>query len=393
MIRGQRVAVAIPAYNVETHVADVISSLPSWVDLIVVVDDGSCDRSADVVAALGNPRVRLLRHKRNCGVGAAMRSAYRTALAARADVVVKMDGDGQMDPRHLRRIVGPLLRREADYAKGNRFYHLEALGAMPAVRRWGNVVLSLLAKAASGYWNISDPTNGYTAVRREALMALQLDHLHPRYFFEISLLIALGRLQGVVVDVPMPARYGSERSSMKLGRVLLSFPVRLVRGLVHRLYWRYFFYEARPASVFIVSGALLLLTGLAFGAARWYLSWATGTPQTPGTVLLAALPVLLGFQLLLQAVVLDVQDVPRVPLCGRWHTRGTRAPSGGLGTTRSGGVTDRGWLANSAQPGEPAKEPLTHALATRELPSGLDDGRTQAKTQSSATCRVGVPPR
>lgn len=327
MIRGQRVAVAIPAYDVEPHVAAVVEGLPQWVDVIVVVDDGSRDRSAAVVAALGDPRVRLLRHERNRGVGAAMRSAYCEALAAEADVVVKMDGDGQMDPRHLRRLLLPLLRRQADYAKGNRFYHLAALSAMPRARRWGNVALSFLAKAASGYWNVSDPTNGYTAVRREALLALRLDALHPRYFLEISLLIALARLSAVVVDVPMPARYGCERSSMKLGQVLLSFPGQLVAGFLHRIYWRYFFYEARPASVFVICGALLMLFGLAFGSVRWYLSWATGTPQTAGTVLLAGLPVLLGFQLLLQALVLDVQDVPKVPLCVRWRTRNKRRAS------------------------------------------------------------------
>lgn len=315
MLQGLRIAVAIPAYKVERHVAGVITSLPDWVDEVIVVDDASPDASAERVQALGDPRVHLLRHERNGGVGAALRSAYACALQCGADVIVKMDGDGQMDPAELPRLLQPLVQQRADYAKGNRFHDLEALKAMPLWRRYGNVGLTLLAKAASGYWNLSDPTNGYTAVRADVLRRLDLAGVHPRYFFEQSLLIQLGIARAVVAEVRMPARYGDERSSLGVTRVLLSFPFLLARGLLRRIYWRYFFYEMTATSVFLLCGTLLTAFGLAFGGLRWYVGWETHTPQTAGTVLLAALPFILGFQLLLQALVLDVQDVPREPLC------------------------------------------------------------------------------
>jgi glycosyltransferase involved in cell wall biosynthesis len=315
MLQGLRVGVAIPAYKVERHVAQVIVGLPDWVDQILVVDDASPDGSAARVQALGDPRVQLLRHEHNQGVGAALRTAYTFALQHGLDVIVKMDGDGQMDPAELPRLLHPLVQQRADYAKGNRFHDLEALKAMPRWRRYGNVALTLLAKAASGYWNLSDPTNGYTAIRAEVLRRLDLVALHPRYFFEQSLLIQLGIARAVVAEVHMPARYGDERSSMSLARVLLSFPFLLARGLARRVYWRYFFYEMTATSVFLLCGLLLTAFGLGFGGLRWYVGWETHTPQTAGTVLLAALPFILGFQLLLQALVLDVQDVPREPLC------------------------------------------------------------------------------
>ncbi len=315
MLQGLRLAVAIPAYKVERHIVDVISALPEWVDDVIVVDDASPDGTYERARASGNPRVHVLRHARNLGVGAALRTAYAFALQRGCDVIVKMDGDGQMDPAELPRLLGPLVQQRADYSKGNRFHDLEALKSMPRWRRYGNVGLTLLAKAASGYWNLSDPTNGYTAARAEVLRHVDLGALHPRYFFEQSMLIQLGIARAVVAEVRMPARYGDERSSMSLTRVLLSFPFLLARGLLRRVYWRYFFYEMTATSVFLLCGTLLMAFGLGFGGLRWYVGWETHTPQTAGTVLLAALPFILGFQLLLQALVLDVQDVPREPLC------------------------------------------------------------------------------
>jgi dolichol-phosphate mannosyltransferase len=315
VVGKERVAAVVPAYRVERHIEGVVRTVPPWVDDIIVVDDGSGDLTADTVIKIGEPRVRVLRHARNQGVGAAMRSGYGEALQRGADLVIKIDGDGQMDPAQLEKLVEPLASRRADYCKGNRFHDWTALRTMPLARRLGNIILSFLTKAASGYWNTSDPTNGYTAIRKEALQLINLNRLHSRYFFESGLLIQLGTLKAVIEEVPMPARYGDERSSMSLVRVALTFPGYLAMGLLRRIYWRYFFYEMTATSIFLAFGLIMLLFGLLFGSIRWYESWLTGTPQTAGTVLLAALPFMLGFQMILQAIVLDVQDQPSQPLC------------------------------------------------------------------------------
>ena len=315
MLGDRKVAVAIPAYKAERSILGVLRGLPAWIDHVVVVDDGSPDRTADLAGSLGDPRIAVIRHGKNLGVGAAMKTAYRAALELDADIIVKMDADGQMDPAQLPRLLEPLLKDEADYAKGNRFFDLAALRSMPALRRSGNTVLSLLTKAASGYWDIADPTNGYTALRREALSLLNRAALHEGYFFESSMLIELGIVRGVVCDVPIPARYADERSSLSVLKALWSFPPKLILGTLRRLYWRHFFFEMTPTTVFLIFGGMLSLFGLVFGAARWRISVVTRTPQTAGTVLLAALPFLLGFHLIVEAVVLDIRDVPRRPLC------------------------------------------------------------------------------
>ncbi|MBI3270095.1 MAG: glycosyltransferase family 2 protein [Planctomycetes bacterium] len=314
MHEGERVAVVIPAYKVEGTIVRVVAGVPPWVDHVVVVDDASPDRTSELVRGLSDPRVRLLRHEVNLGVGGAMTTGYRAALELGAALVVKMDGDGQMDPARLPQLLAPLVARRADYAKGNRFYDFHALRRMPAARRWGNMGLTFLAKVASGYWNISDPTNGYTAIRREALSALNLDAVHPRYFFEISMLINLNVVRAVVVDLHMPAIYGDEKSSMSLAEISLTFPFRLFAGLVRRVYWRYFFYDLTETSVFLASGLLLMGLGTAFGLWRWYVSITTDKLQSTGTIFLAALPFILGFQLFLQAVVLDIHNRPGEPI-------------------------------------------------------------------------------
>jgi len=319
MWQGKLIAVVIPAYKVEAHIAGVIRGIPGWVDQVIIVDDASPDGTSAVVASQDDPRVVLLRHAKNRGVGGAMVTGYTYALRGSADIVVKMDGDGQMDPAYLPRLLDPLVTGRADYVKGNRFFDFQALRTMPTLRRIGNTALTFLAKIASGYWNISDPTNGYTAIHRKALELLDIDALHLRYFFENSLLVRLNVIRAVVKDVPIPALYGGERSSMNLFRVVVTFPGNLFLGVFRRVYWRYFFYDLTVTSIFLVAGFTLVLFGGIFGGFRWYQSYMTGIPQTAGTVLLAALPFILGFQLILQAIVLDVQDRPSESVSARFQ--------------------------------------------------------------------------
>jgi glycosyltransferase involved in cell wall biosynthesis len=309
------VAVVIPCYNVAAHIVGVLQTIPALVRTIICVDDASPDDSAERIRRLANPRVVLVRHAQNQGVGGAMVTGYREALRRGADVVVKVDGDGQMDPASLPLLVDPLLRGKADYTKGNRWYHHGELGSMPAARRLGSVALSFLTKAVSGYWSIFDPCNGYTAIRASVLRQLPLEALARDYYFETSMLVELNILRALVVDVPMPARYGVEESSMRLTRVLRRFPLALMRSLVRRVWQRRFVRDFGPATLFLVSGLLLLGWGLGFGGWKWAESILTNTPATAGSVMLASLPFLMGFQLLLQVAVLEMNDQPVRALC------------------------------------------------------------------------------
>lgn len=321
------IAVIIPAYRVERHILDVLRGMPAFISHVIVVEDRGGDRTAEIVGefAREDSRVELIRHARNRGVGGALITGYKRAIELGADIAVKMDGDDQMDPARLPELLFPLLEREADYTKGNRFFDLASLQRMPALRRFGNTGLTFLTKAASGYWNISDPNNGYTAIRVDALRRIDFSRIHRRYFFESSMLIHLNILKAVVADVPLPARYGNEVSSLSIRRVLWEFPLNLACGFASRVYWKYLMLELAPQGLFLLTGTVLALFGLLFGAWRWYISLSTQVIQSTGTVMLALLPFLLGFQLILQAIVLDVEAVPRVPLSRR-PSRGRHSP-------------------------------------------------------------------
>jgi len=309
------VAVVVPCFRVREKIVPVVESLIGRVDYIFVVDDKCPDDSGQWLAThCAHPSVRILFHDTNQGVGGAMITGYEAALRTDAEIVVKMDGDGQMDARFLTRLIAPLLAGKADFAKGNRFFDLRALRSMPLARRIGNFGLTLLTKAASGFWHLSDPTNGYFALRRGALGLVNFHLLDRRYFFEISLLVQLNVVRAVAVDVPIPAIYADENSSLNPLRALMSFPGKLLAGFMHRIWWRYFIYDINIVSVFLVAGLVMFIGGGAFGAWRWSANVQEGVNQSAGTVALAMLPMLLGFQMLLQAMVLDVMDKPLQPV-------------------------------------------------------------------------------
>ena len=316
-LQNEQVYVVIPMYRVEAHIADVIRAIPAWVAGIVAVDDASPDQSAQKALETGDPRLSVVRHATNQGVGGAMLTGYSRALELGATVMVKVDGDGQMAPEFLPDIIRPILQGRADYAKGNRFVLYDALLRMPPIRRFGNLGLSFLTKMASGYWNIFDPTNGYTAISAAAFQRLNPQQIHPRYFFESSMLIELNLQRAVVADVSMPARYGGEISSLSVSRALVQFPALLWRGLLRRIWLQYFVTDFSMGSLYLVLGVLMLLWGLVWGLLKWGISIATNIPATTGTVMLAAIPFILGAQLLLQAIAYDMQNVPRLPLSDR----------------------------------------------------------------------------
>jgi dolichol-phosphate mannosyltransferase len=313
-LEGLRVAVIIPAYRAADTIGKVVTGIPAWVSAIYVVDDASQDETATRLRAVPDPRIQLIVHDVNRGVGGAMVTGYQRALHEGMDICVKMDADGQMDPEYLLALIEPLVSGRADYAKGNRFHDVQALRQMPGLRKIGNAGLSFLIKAASGQWHVFDPTNGYTAIHRAALTAIDLPQLHPRYFFESSMLILLRRHNAVVEDVRIPARYGEETSHLNVHRALVEFPWLFLRQGLQRILWQYFVADFNAVSLFLISGVPLVTYGLVFGLYHWIQSYSRNALTPTGTVMLAVLPLILGFQFLLQALVLDVQSVPRQPL-------------------------------------------------------------------------------
>jgi len=310
-VRLPTVAVVIPAYRAAAHIESVLAKIPEFVTLIVVVDDRSPDDTAEIVGRCPDPRVRLIRHETNQGVGGAVLTGYRAAMAAGADIIVKMDSDDQMDPAQLLPLIAPIVRREADYTKGNRFIHTRELTSMPLVRRIGNAGLSFMTKLASGYWNIFDPTNGYTAISAGVVGMIRQEFISRRYFFESSLLLELSLVRAAVRDVPMPAIYGSEKSSLSVWKTLFEFPPRLFRGLVRRIVLQYFVRDFSAFSLFLLAGLFLTIFGSVWGIVHWIKSYETGVPTPTGTVMLAVLPIVLGIQFLVQCVAADIQGVPK----------------------------------------------------------------------------------
>src|ERR1700690_1599734 len=314
--RKYKIAAVIPAYRVENEIADVVRGLPAYISHIIVVDDASPDSTSDVVADLvkRNRRIVLIRHEQNQGVGGAMVSGFRKALELGAQIVVKIDGDGQMDIDNLPDLLTPLVLGRADYTKGNRFRDFTSLRRMPWIRRVGNMGLGFLAKAATGYWNLFDPTNGFLAIRAETLAQLPLDQIDPTYYFETSMLANLYLLGAVVQDVPMPAHYQGEVSSMLIHRILLEFPLKLCSTLIRRAVLKNFIYDFSMASIYLLTGLPLLVFGLVFGSYKWIQYASLGIPAPTGTVILPTLSVLLGIQLLLSAIEIDLRSVPQKPL-------------------------------------------------------------------------------
>ncbi len=310
------IVAVIPCYRVEREIQSVLQDVPSYIKHIVVVDDASPDSTRDLVTASAkiDSRILLMRHASNRGVGGAMITGYKKALELGAQVVVKIDGDGQMDVDHLPVLLKPLIEGKADYTKGNRFRDFKSLQQMPFIRRVGNMGLAFLAKAATGYWNMFDPTNGFNAIRAEVLAQLPLDKIDPTYYFETSMLANLYLIGAVVKDVPMPARYKGEVSSLLIHRILFEFPQKLFATFLRRLVLKNFIYDFSMASIYLLTGLPLLIFGLIFGIYKWIQYASIGIPAPTGTVMLPTLSVLLSIQLLLSAIEIDLRSVPTEPL-------------------------------------------------------------------------------
>jgi dolichol-phosphate mannosyltransferase len=306
--------VVIPAYRAAATILPVIEAIGPEIELIVVVDDGCPEGTAVSVAnRCSDSRVVALMHDTNRGVGGAFLTGMRYAIERGADIIVKIDADGQMDPSQVPALIHPILSGQADYVKGDRFFFLTNAASMPSARLFGNLVLSFMAKLSSGYWTVMDPTNGFFAIHARVAELLDDERIAKRFFFETDLLFHLGLIRAKVVEFPMRASYGDEVSNLRISQQLAPFLAGHFRNTLRRFLYRYFFREFSLASIQLVAGAVLFGFGLSFGSYHW---WAAAPDQLvpTGTIMIAALTFLIGFQLLLSFLNYDISSSPREAL-------------------------------------------------------------------------------
>ncbi len=306
-----RIAAVVPCYRVGRVVLDVIRRIGPEVERIYCVDDCCPDDSGGLIEREANdPRIRVLRNPQNLGVGGAMRTGYQAAIADGMTIAVKIDGDGQMAPELLPQLVKPIVDGEADYVKGNRFFSIDQVRGMPPVRIFGNAALSFATKLSTGYWSLFDPTNGYTAIHTAVLAELPLDRIADRYFFESDMLFRLNVARARVVDMPMTAVYGNEKSNLKVSRVLVPFAMGHLRNLLTRVFYNYFLRDFQIASLELLLGTIATTFGTIVGAYLWIENGVRGVYTQPGPVMIAALPILTGIQLLLAFFSFDIHAEP-----------------------------------------------------------------------------------
>lgn len=311
---GAGVWVVAPCYRVTAKILAVIEKIPPWVEGVVCVDDACPEGTGDFITANNrDPRIVVIRLEKNQGVGGATLAGYAEAVRRGGRILVKVDGDDQMDLGYMGQLVAPILLGEADYAKGNRFTSISHLRSMPSVRVFGNAILSFAAKTSTGYWNIFDPTNGFTAIEATVAKLILEKRVSRRFFFETDLLYRLGTLRAVVRDVPIPARYADEVSNLRVSAIVGPFALKHLRNFLQRVLGQYFVRDFNAASLELVFGVLGIAFGLAY-AAHYVATRAPGHAAPAGVVMAAALPIILGAQLLLQAINFDVLNVPTRPI-------------------------------------------------------------------------------
>ncbi len=320
MLDGQRVAVVVPAHDEEKLIAETIRSIPDFVDRVLVVDDASRDGTVAAVRGLGDPRVELIVHERNLGVGAAIITGYKRALEERIDVTAVMAADAQMDPGDLKTLVAPVARREVDYAKANRLFTGQAWEVIPRYRYLGNAFLSLMTKIASGYWHVADSQSGYTAISLEMLELLDLDRIYQRYGFPNDMLVHLNVWNARVRDYPSRPIYGvGERSGIRLRKVVPTISWLLVKGFFWRMREKYVIRDFHPLVFFYLLGLVMGLLGLGLGIAEVVLR-ILGNHITAATVVLVALLLIFGSQFSLFAMWFDMESNKDLGGRGRRHT-------------------------------------------------------------------------
>ena len=306
-----KISAVIPCYRVKKHIVDVISRIGPEVIRIYAVDDCCPEQSGDfILQNVTNPRVVVLRNSVNLGVGGAMKNGYRQALQDGMDIIIKIDGDGQMDPSLIPMFSTPIQDGEADYAKGNRFYDLTHISKMPFIRILGNSALSFMTKLSTGYWNVFDVNNGFVAIHANVLSHINLDKVSNRYFFESDMLYQIGLLRGKVVDIPMDAIYADEKSNLKIKQIFFEFLLKHVHNFFGRIFYNYYLRDFSIASIELFIGSLFLTFGTIFGAVEWFRALTTLNPTPVGTIMLSVLTLILGIQFIISFINYDISSVP-----------------------------------------------------------------------------------
>ena len=317
MYKEHSIGVVIPSHNEENHVKDTIETLPDFIDKIYVVDDGSTDKTAEVVKMLTDQRIRLFQHEVNKGPGAAVATGYEAALRDGMDVIVKMDGDNQMDPEQLPNMLDPIVEGKADYTKGNRLLSPEYRKGMSKWRFFGNSILTFLTKIGSGYWQMMDPQNGYTVISRRALERINVDSIYPYYGYLNDILARLNIYGYRVMDIVMPARYGRERSSIKYSKYIVKVSIMLLRKFFWRLEMKYVVFSFHPLVLFYMLGIVLTPIGILGGLFALYYKYVIGGALFVRGAL-SLLVFIVGMQFLLFAMLFDMQVNDRESRSRRW---------------------------------------------------------------------------
>jgi dolichol-phosphate mannosyltransferase len=308
------IAVIIPCYKVRKHILGVLNNIGHEISKIYIVDDNCPEKTGEWVKTHSDdPRVQVLYNATNLGVGGAVKVGNNQAFKDGAKILVKVDGDGQMDPKLILDLISPIVKGKADYVKGNRFFDLENLKDMPAIRLFGNAILSFFNKFSSGYWDIFDPTNGFTAIHSQVWNLIPQEKVSNRYFFETDMLFRLNISRCVVVDFPMIAIYGKEKSNLVVKNVFLSFLKGHFLNFIKRIFYNYFLRNFSLASIELVLGSISLMLGFIFGIIFWYLSYVNNIEATNGQVMLPALLTIVGIQLLLAFLSFDMNYIPKNP--------------------------------------------------------------------------------
>lgn len=310
-----KIAVIIPCYKVSRHVLAVINRIGPEVDSIYIVDDFCPENTGRVVhKKCKDKRVKILFHKNNRGVGAAVKTGFLQAIADGATILVKVDGDGQIDPSNVETLLLPLKNSEADYVKGNRFFSHVGLKGMPLIRILGNGALSFFTKLSSGYWHVMDPTNGFIGIHSKVFQALRYEKIDDRFFFETDMLFRLHLIGAVVRDVPIKAKYGNEKSNLRIHSVLIKFSGKHFFRIAKRTIYEYFIQDFNAGSTQLIAGSLLAGSGLASGIFLWIKGIILGRSTKTGLIMIVAILLILGFQLILGALHYDVSNRHQAPI-------------------------------------------------------------------------------
>jgi len=309
MLENKKIGVVVPCYNEEKHISQVIATMPSFVDKIIVVDDVSKDRTREIILLEKNKdpeRILAINHEKNQGVGAAIVSGYKQALAERLDAVAVMAGDAQMDPEELIDLFDPVIKGGADYSKGNRLIYGDAWNKIPKARYLGNSVLSLLTKIASGYWHVADSQTGYTVISGKALSRIDLEKIYKRYGFPNDLLVRLNVISARLKEIPIkPIYHQGGVSGIRYWKVIPTISLLLTRLFFWRLWLKYVVLDFHPLVFFYFASLILLPVGFVLGVYLIYSRFASGAVASPA-IFLDLFLIISGIQFLLFAMWFDM---------------------------------------------------------------------------------------